>query len=93
MAARLPPKYIGAVVLGSNISGTMAALASTATTFLAPSPKTSAVYYFIIALLVLLACFDTYFALPLNVSYLLYTNICLNHPIVFPLHLGLSIEI
>ena len=35
---------------------------------LAPNPRTAAIYYFITALFVLLACFDTYFALPLNVS-------------------------
>ena len=28
----------------------------------------AAIYYFITALFMLLACFDTYFALPLNVS-------------------------
>ena len=32
------------------------------------SPRTAAIYYFITALFMLLACFDTYFALPLNVS-------------------------
>jgi equilibrative nucleoside transporter 1/2/3 len=35
--------------------------------YLAPNPRTAAIYYFITALFVLLACFDTYFALPLNV--------------------------
>ena len=35
---------------------------------MAPNTRTSAIYYFITALFVLLACFDTYFALPLNVS-------------------------
>lgn len=34
----------------------------------APNPRTAAIYYFITALFVLLACFDTYFALPLNVK-------------------------
>jgi equilibrative nucleoside transporter 1/2/3 len=33
-----------------------------------PSPRTAAIYYFITALFMLLACFDTYFALPLSVS-------------------------
>ena len=36
---------------------------------LSPNDRTAAIYYFIVALFVLLACFDTYFALPLNVSY------------------------
>ena len=35
-----------------------------------PNPRTAAIYYFITALFILLACFDTYFALPLNVSFL-----------------------
>ena len=35
---------------------------------LAPNIRTSAIYYFITALFILLACFDTYFALPLNVN-------------------------
>ncbi|XP_077286740.1 equilibrative nucleoside transporter 2 [Arctopsyche grandis] len=69
VAARLPPKYTGAVVLGSNISGALTAIASVVAGMLAPGPKTSAVYYFLTALLVLLACFDTYFALPLNRFY------------------------
>ncbi len=34
----------------------------------APNVRTSAIYYFITALFVLLACFDTYFALPLNLK-------------------------
>ena len=32
------------------------------------SERTAAIYYFITALFILLACFDSYFALPLNVS-------------------------
>lgn len=35
---------------------------------MAPSLRTAAIYYFLTALFVLLACFDTYFALPINVS-------------------------
>lgn len=68
MAAKLPFKYTGAVVLGSNISGTLTSIISILTSFFASSVKTAAIYYFIGAMFVLLACFDTYFALPLNVS-------------------------
>lgn len=68
MAAKLPFKYTGAVVLGSNISGTLTSIISILTKFFASSVKTAAIYYFIGAMFVLLACFDTYFALPLNVS-------------------------
>lgn len=68
MAAKLPIKYTGAVVLGSNISGSFAAIMSLLSTSFAESVRTAAIYYFITAMFVLLICFDTYFALPLNVS-------------------------
>lgn len=35
---------------------------------MAPNARTAAIYYFITALFILLACFDTYFALPINVK-------------------------
>lgn len=68
MAAKLPGKYTGAVVLGSNISGTFAAVVDVLTSLVSSDIKMAAIYYFITALFVLLVCFDTYFALPLNVS-------------------------
>jgi solute carrier family 29 (equilibrative nucleoside transporter), member 1/2/3 len=67
MAAKLPFKYTGAVVLGSNISGTFASIISILSMYFS-SVRTAAIYYFITAMFVLLVCFDTYFALPLNVS-------------------------
>merc|ERR1719422_503039 len=69
LAARLPVKYTGAVVLGSNLSGTIVALINIVCIFVSPNPRTAAIYYFITALFMLLACFDTYFALPLNRFY------------------------
>lgn len=71
MAAKLPFKYTGAVVLGSNISGTFTAIISILSSYFASSVRTAAIYYFIGAMFVLLACFDTYFALPLNVCELI----------------------
>lgn len=68
MAAKLPTKYIGAVVLGTNLSGTFTSIADIASVSITPDARTAAIYYFTTALFVLLACFDTYFALPLNVS-------------------------
>lgn len=68
MAAKLPFKYTGAVVLGSNISGALTAIINILATYFASSKRTAAIYYFIGAMFILLACFDTYFALPLNVS-------------------------
>ncbi|XP_043250700.1 NADPH-dependent diflavin oxidoreductase 1 isoform X1 [Colletes gigas] len=69
MVAKLPIKYTGAVVLGSNISGTFTALINFLAQYMAPNARTAAIYYFITALFVLLACFDTYFALPINRFY------------------------
>jgi len=66
LAAKLPFKYSGAVVLGSNLSGTIVAVISIISLAMGPNPRTAAIYYFITALFILLACFDTYFALPLN---------------------------
>lgn len=69
IAAKLPFKYTGAVVLGSNISGCFTAVLSLISDVMfTGSARTAAIYYFITALFILLICFDTYFALPLNVS-------------------------
>jgi hypothetical protein len=51
-----------------NISGTFTAIINVVSKRLSSNVRTAAIYYFITALFVLLACFDTYFALPLNVS-------------------------
>jgi solute carrier family 29 (equilibrative nucleoside transporter), member 1/2/3 len=74
MAAKLPFKYTGAVVLGSNISGTFASIISILSSYFS-SVRTAAIYYFITAMFVLLVCFDTYFALPLNVGLILLFTI------------------
>ncbi|XP_055923967.1 equilibrative nucleoside transporter 1 isoform X2 [Eupeodes corollae] len=66
MVATLPIKYTGAVVLGSNISGLFASVISICSSLIFSSQRTAAIYYFITAMFVLLVCFDTYFALPLN---------------------------
>lgn len=68
MAAKLPPKYTGSVVLGSNISGAFTAVVSILSKKMASDKRMAAIYYFITAIFTLLICFDTYFALPLNVS-------------------------
>ncbi|KAJ8961034.1 hypothetical protein NQ317_004369, partial [Molorchus minor] len=69
MAAKLPGKYTGAVVLGSNISGTFTAIVDILSREMTSNTRMAAIYYFITALFVLLICFDTYFALPLNRYY------------------------
>lgn len=69
MAAKLPPKYTGAVVLGSNISGTFITIVSIMSGYIWSSFRKAAIYYFITAMFVILLCFDTYFAMPLNKFY------------------------
>jgi solute carrier family 29 (equilibrative nucleoside transporter), member 1/2/3 len=69
MAAKLPSKYTGAVVLGSNISGTFASVISILSGSIWSSVRKAAIYYFITAMFVILLCFDTYFAMPLNKFY------------------------
>ncbi|XP_063222993.1 equilibrative nucleoside transporter 1 isoform X3 [Bacillus rossius redtenbacheri] len=69
MAAKLPFKYTGVVILGTNVSGTFTAIINLFSSIMAPNARTAAIYYFITALFVLLACFDTYFALPLSRFY------------------------
>lgn len=75
IVASLPIKYTGAVVLGSNISGCFTTLMSLLCAVIFDSKRTSAIYYFVTAILVLLLCFDTYFALPLNKFFRHYETI------------------
>lgn len=55
-------------ILFQNVCGTLTALISIASKAFSPNARTAAIYYFITALFILLACLDTYFALPLNVN-------------------------
>ncbi|XP_022178344.1 equilibrative nucleoside transporter 1-like isoform X2 [Myzus persicae] len=77
MAAKLPAKYIGAVVLGTNLSGTFTSIANIASISITPDARTAAIYYFTTALFVLLTCFNTYFALPSNRFYKFHEHIYL----------------
>lgn len=74
LVAILPPRYTNAVILGNNISGTITtvvsivsklAVSSTGTGQTDDDIRTSAIYYFLFALVMLLIAFDSYFALPL----------------------------
>lgn len=66
MGAKLPGKYTGAIILGSNLSGTITTIIGIVSRELTTDYRTAAIYFFITALFVILACVDTYFALPLN---------------------------
>ena len=65
LAACLPMKYTNAVVLGSNLSGTITSVVMIISIWASPNPRTAAIYYFLTAIFILLVAFDTYFALPL----------------------------
>ncbi|XP_060564925.1 equilibrative nucleoside transporter 1-like [Ruditapes philippinarum] len=69
LAAILPMKYTNAIVLGTNLSGVFTSVINILSIAGAPDPKTSAVYYFIVAIVVLLVAFDCYFLLPLTKYY------------------------
>lgn len=66
VAAVLPMKYTNAIVFGNNFSGTFVACINILAIALAPDIRTSAIYYFVTAIVVLLIAFDAYFILPLS---------------------------
>ncbi|XP_053406703.1 equilibrative nucleoside transporter 1-like isoform X3 [Mercenaria mercenaria] len=72
LAAILPMKYTNAIVLGTNLSGVFTSVINLLSIAGAPNPRTSAVYYFIVAIVVLLVAFDCYFLLPLTKYYQYY---------------------
>ncbi|CAK9298790.1 unnamed protein product [Gordionus sp. m RMFG-2023] len=69
LAGSLPMKYTNGVIIGNNVCGTLVALVYILVIYASPSPRLSAIWYFISAQLILLVCFDSYFALPLLVNY------------------------
>ncbi|XP_025095094.1 equilibrative nucleoside transporter 1-like isoform X2 [Pomacea canaliculata] len=75
VSAILPMKYTNAVIFGTNFSGTLVACISILAIALAPDIKTSAIYYFVTAIVILLIAFDTYFILPLTKFYRHYKKI------------------
>lgn len=74
-AAILPMKYTNAIVLGTNLSGVFASIISIISILASPNPRTAAVYYFIVAIVVLLIAFDAYFVLPLTKFYQHYKTL------------------
>ncbi|KAK2171816.1 hypothetical protein NP493_1018g00007 [Ridgeia piscesae] len=74
IAANLPMKYTNAVVLGSNLSGTITSIIMILSIAMTPDPRTSAIYYFLAAIFILLVAFDTYFILPLMPFYRAHTT-------------------
>ncbi|CAK9298791.1 unnamed protein product [Gordionus sp. m RMFG-2023] len=65
LAGSLPMKYTNGVIIGNNVCGTLFAVVYILAIYASPNLRLSAIWYFISAQFVLLACFDSYFALPL----------------------------
>lgn len=63
-AALFPMKYTSVVVLGSNISGTITAVLNIIAIAASPNPRSAAVFYFLMAVVILLFAFDSYYYLP-----------------------------
>lgn len=61
--ANLPVKYTNAVIFGNNLSGTFFGFANILAIALAPDIKTSAIYFFVTAIVVLLVALGAYFML------------------------------
>ncbi|XP_069139966.1 equilibrative nucleoside transporter 1-like isoform X2 [Argopecten irradians] len=64
LAAILPMKYTNAIVLGNNLSGVFIAVINLLCSAGAPDPKVQAIYYFVVAIVILLVALDAYFLLP-----------------------------
>uniref|UniRef100_A0A0B7AUL4 Equilibrative nucleoside transporter 1 n=3 Tax=Arion vulgaris TaxID=1028688 RepID=A0A0B7AUL4_9EUPU len=61
IVAVLPMKYTNAVIFGNNISGTLVAVTNIIVLVFSPSKKTSAIYCFLVAIVILVVAFDAYF--------------------------------
>lgn len=75
LAAALPMKYTNAIIFGNNVSGTLVALTNIIVLILAPSQRTSAIYYFVVAIVILLVAFDAYFVTGHSAFYRHYTKL------------------
>lgn len=82
--AILPMKYTNAIVLGTNLSGVFTSVISIISILASPNPRTAAVYYFIVAIVVLLIAFDAYFVLPLTKFYQYHTKSVASSPLQRP---------
>ncbi|XP_053619525.1 equilibrative nucleoside transporter 1-like [Plodia interpunctella] len=74
VAARLPSRFTGAILSGSNVCGTLVVFVDWGSHMFG-SKRTAAIYYFITGILVLLVCLDTFLALPLNRFYRYYDTL------------------
>lgn len=75
LAATLPMKYTNAIVLGNNVSGVFIAVINLLASAGAPDPKVQAIYYFVVAIVILLIALDAYFLLPIMKFYKYYQRL------------------
>lgn len=75
LAAILPMRYTNAVIIGTSISGITAAVLNLIAMMSAPNPRTSAMFYFLAAIFVLLLAFDTYFLVQMLPFYCYYQKL------------------
>lgn len=73
-AACLPMKYPNAVIVGSNISGTLTSVIMLLSIAGSPNPRTSAIYYFLTAIFILLLAFNTFYILDFLPFYRYHSN-------------------
>ncbi|XP_022246473.1 equilibrative nucleoside transporter 3-like isoform X2 [Limulus polyphemus] len=75
LAAKLPMKFSNAILVGTNISGTLAASFNVLSIAVVPDLRTAVIYSFVSAIFILLLALDTYFALPLTRFYKYYDKL------------------
>ncbi|CAG2181644.1 unnamed protein product, partial [Oppiella nova] len=73
-AAKLPMKYTNAVVMGTNLSGTIVSIFMLASLALSPTPRAVGIVYFALALVVIVVCLISQFFLKNNNFYIYYTE-------------------
>lgn len=69
IGAKFPGSYTNAILIGSNLCGTFTSTVNLLSIWLAPEPQEAAIYYFVTALVVIMACIISYNLLTLNPFY------------------------
>ncbi|XP_054157479.1 equilibrative nucleoside transporter 1-like, partial [Oppia nitens] len=74
LAAKLPMKYTNAVVMGTNLSGTIVSIFMIVSIALSPTPRIVGIIYFSLALIIIIICFISQFYLKNNNFYIHYNR-------------------
>ncbi|CAG9861644.1 unnamed protein product [Phyllotreta striolata] len=72
IVGKLPQKYMTAIVIGNNVCGTFTSIISILTKVASTNYKTAAIYYFMIAIIILSGCFASFFIVVNNEFYKYY---------------------